>query len=309
MLLSVLEAVNKNLKASALKSIEKKERDYSHFHPSEWDGCKRKIAYSYYESKQYITIDNSCLKIDPQAERIFGNGHFTHDRWKLYLEKIGCLLGCWKCKNWMAHDKPKIYGKESKIGILKPDKCDCGSDRFEYIEVSVYDEETMWGGHVDAIVDTKLLKQYMDRPIDPNDDNYIIVDFKTINDFSYTKNLDFPKPNHITQIQIYMYLTGIKTSKFIYENKNTQAVKEFLVGFDENIIAIKRAEAIALKKQVTLTNTKGEHTLPHRGYDSKASYECMKCKYRGHCWDSKPSESKPKVDAEIPKLAFGELDV
>ena len=265
--------VDKQLISDAKKST----RDYTHFHSSEWYKCHRKIAYAYYEAKGFIKLDESVYKFDPQLERIFDNGHFTHDRWRKYLEKTNALMGRWECQNWMAHEKPKIFGLENKLGILKPDKCECGSDRFIYHEVGFYDEETMWGGHVDAVMDLSLLDLHSSAEC-----KYLIIDFKTMNPFQF-KKLAEPLPEHIVQMQIYLYLSGLRVGNFLYEDKGCQAVKEYIVEINEELIAEKKKEALRLKG-ILHHSADGRHYLPERGYDSRGHQECLRCKFRGHCW-------------------------
>lgn len=322
MIVNLIDIVNRQLTNRAVAAVEAKERDYSHFHPSEWDNCKRKIAYSFYEAKGFISIDKSALKIDPKGERIFDNGHSMHSRWRKYLSWTNALMGRWMCRNWMAHKERKIYGLESKLGVLRPDKCECGSDRFEYIELGFLDKETLWGGHVDAVIDNKragIAAGFEDVNCS-DDERYIVVDFKTMNDYEF-KKLTEPKPQHITQVQIYLYLAGLKFGKFIYENKNTQETKEFLVPRDDALLAVKKAEAIALKSLVESSNA-GGRPLPKRGFDSKTHYQCTRCKFRGDCWDSRHGRPKAPKPDDAPRglvleeatqslvdLNIGEMDV
>lgn len=262
-------------------------RDNNHFHPSEWDGCHRKIAYQYYEAQGLIKTDVQSLKIDPQLERIFDNGHFVHDRWRTYLESTGALLGRWECMNWMAHSsRPAIFGLTSKIGMLKPSKCECGSDKFRYHEIGLFDDETWWGGHVDAILDVSVLKQKFSFIINQacQEEEYIIVDFKSINPYGF-KDLDEPHPEHLTQMNIYLYLTGLRLGKFVYEDKGSQSVKEFDVVRNDTLLSVKKDEAKILKHLVTHTNILGKRVLPHRAYNSRGHKKCLSCKFRGHCWD------------------------
>lgn len=296
MIINVVDIVDDLL----LDRAKNNNRDNSHFHPSSWDGCKRLHAYAYYESQGFITVDQSALKISPQLERIFGNGHGMHDRWRDYLESTGALMGVWECANWIKHTNPKFYGTNSKLGCLKPDKCDCGESKFYYHEVGFLDPETMWGGHVDAIIDHKIFSQKRNGHIVLPDEELFIIDFKSINSFDF-KSLDRPKPEHITQMQIYLYLSGLKYGKFVYEDKNNQSVKEFLVVADPAILTIKKAEAIALKNVVTMS-INGKHYLPKRGFSTRAHPSCQRCKYRSHCWDDIHEEKKAAKK-------IGDLDV
>ena len=272
-------------------------RDNAHFHPSSWDDCKRKIAYQYYESQGYITIADEALKINSQLERIFDNGHSVHARWQEYLFHAapGALCGKWRCSFTKCG---VLYGSESKLGIPKPPECTvCGNKNLIYEEVGFSDEETMWSGHVDAIVNVKKWNEYLVGEFSGEDefiavgvfshlsdeDSLAICDYKSMNPFDF-KKLEQPKSDHITQIQIYMYLSGLKCSKFIYEDKSNQAVKEFLVERDDNLLRVKVEEAKRLKHIVLHTNSSGKRVLPERGYAAKSHKKCLQCKYRGHCW-------------------------
>jgi len=284
--INVLKAVNNFL----VERAKVNDRDYSYFHASSWEDCHRKVAYAYYESKEIIHIDESALKLDSTQERIFDNGHYAHDRWRDYFigTSIDALLGRWVCLNWAVHPEPRLFGLDSKLGCIRPEKCECGSTKFQYAEVGFRDDETWWGGHVDAIIDitkwpfTKL-GEYKKPEIVPDDERYFLIDFKTMNPFEF-KDLEKPKIEHKTQMQVYLYLSGLKYGKFVYENKANQSVKEFLVLRDDAMIDVKREEAVRLRYQVTNKNSQGQHVLPPRGYDSRGHKRCLECKYRGHCW-------------------------
>ena len=274
-MIEILPIVEKNLTQKAKNN----NRDYSYFHASEWDKCHRKIAYEYYESKGYITLDGSSIKVSPLKERVYDVGHSAHFRWKGYLEETGALMGKWECLNHIAHKNiPRIFGCEEKLGVLKPNSCSCGYTKFRYHELSFLDDETMWGGSVDAILDLSLLNTGI-----PLDERYLVVDFKTINPMQY-KTLTQPMSEHDTQMQIYLYLTNLKYGKFIYEDKWTQGVKEFLVTRDEAKLSIKKDQAYRLKYLVTHTNNQGKRVLPERAYESRANSNCLQCKYRSNCW-------------------------
>jgi len=264
---SIIAEVDAVLVARSLNN----DRDYTVFHPSEWDGCHRKIAYSYYYSKGFLDLEKNNRKVDTKLERIFGNGHYTHDRWRDYVESTGRLRGLWRCSCGLKEkSKSHIYGTEEKLGIARPSDAECGCTSFTYEEVGFCDKETNWSGHVDVIIAL-------------TSDLNIIIDFKTMNPYQFQK-LAKPLPKHITQMQIYLYLSGLSYGMFLYEDKSDQSVKEYLVERDDDLIAVKREEAIQLKHLVTHTNSSGNHVLPPRGYDMRSSYGCRGCSFRSHCW-------------------------
>ncbi len=295
--INIIPVIDKILIGRAQNS----DRDYSHFHPSEWEGCHRKKAYAYYHHLGAFKIDTSALKFDPVLLRCFDNGHKLHDRYKEYLMATGALKGKWMCLNFMAHQvMPKVYGGEEKLGVFRPEKCECGSTRFDYVELGLSDGETWWAGHVDAIIDLAkwpgAINNMSDPPktlseeeshvlinIEPFEERELIIDFKSMSPYLF-KDLKAPKPEHITQMQIYLYLAGLRYGKFIYENKGNQRAKEFLIVRDDEYLKVKKAEAIELKFQLSNRNSHGVRVLPDRGHASRTHQECKDCKFRGHCW-------------------------
>ena len=265
--LKIIDVIDSQLCEQALNN----DRDYSYFHASAWGKCHRKIAYEYYEAKGYIKVDTSSYKIDPRVERIFGNGHTMHDRWRQYIEDTGMLRG------WWMDAEGNVHGQDNKHGILKPE------GNFVYVEVGFRDKDTMWGGHVDAIVDIREHPS-VNANGQPLEKCLIIVDFKTMNTFGF-KKLTKPTDEHYTQMQLYLYLSGLNQGRFIYEDKNDQKTKEYIVPRDNRFITQKVREAKELKHIVTNTKSNNKHPLPVRGYSSRSNVNCLSCKFRGHCWE------------------------
>lgn len=263
-----------------VKKSQNNDRDYSHFHPSEFYACHRKLAYKFYEAQGICSPSEPAVGlIDPQLQRIFDNGHGLHFRLGKNLEKTGILKGRWTCKSCS-----KTFGKKELLGVHLPKKCDCGGQKFHYQEVGFYDPETMLGGHVDAILD---LRGRENIPEDAEEeDSHLLVDFKSIRAEAF-RRLIAPKDSHFIQMQAYLYLSGLKMGKFLYENKNDQMFREFLVPRDEACIQKIRSDGQGLKKVVTSTNSKGKRTLPPRAHKRNNIKECVECAFRSHCWGLK----------------------
>ncbi len=268
-----------------VKRIKNNDRDYSHFHPSEFDDCHRKLAYKYYEYKKYISLpETSKSTVSPTLQRIFDNGHYMHARLGDVLEDTGLLKGKWQCSH---PECGKVHGSDIKLGVICPEKCDCGHQFFKYREVGFFDEETFFGGHVDAILDLRL-DESSDIPSDaPEEDSHVVVDFKSINSFGF-KKLIGPTDKHIKQMQIYLFLSGLKVGKFLYENKDDQKFRQFLVERDDNYIDQRTEEAKKLKYVISHTNSEGQPVLPSRpSHYKRNTKECLECKFNSHCWGSK----------------------
>jgi len=283
--INLQKAVNDTI----IKMAQSDERDYTHFHPSEFDGCHRRLAYYFYEAQGYIESDAST-KIDPKLQRIFHNGDYLHYRWREYFTRLGFLRGRWMCRNLAAHGgKPFIHGEDEPFGVFRPNGCQCGvpAEGLEYVEISFFDPETLLGGSVDGVLDVRQLEdKYISvRGLDLTEaaNCLILVDFKSMNSYSFGR-LRRPKPNHLTQMQIYLYLAGLKVGKFIYENKDTQAVKEFIVLRDDAAIAVKVEEAKRLKFLVENVNSQGKRVLPARAHSADGNSECRDCRFHDHCW-------------------------
>lgn len=272
------------------------DRDNTHIHPSEFHGCKRRIAYAYYQATGLIKVRDGAVKVDARLQRVFGNGHHVHDRFKSYLADPefcgGTLLGWWQCRNWWHHlqkgDHPRIFGTEEKIGIPLPkEPCECGCDKFEYVEVGVFDPEINMGGHVDTIL---LVKEP------------VIVDYKSAMSRSFEKVISDPKPEHTTQMQLYLMMTGCRLGKFLYENKDTQTLKEINVVRDDDYVSYLRRRARTLTWMIKHPTSPGTVQLPPRSSSlnpksdpypklvinyKKTSRDCIECRFRKHCWNLK----------------------
>jgi len=284
---STLQVLDINLEHLINRVLEQKikenDRDYSHFHPSEFDQCHRKLVYKIYEAQGICTASNPRM-IDPRLQRIFDNGHFLHSRLGQNLAATHLLRGVWKCVQCGT-----FHGKLEKLGIKKPKECDeCSSNRLKYHEIGYFDEETLLGGHVDGILDLRGESVNGETiPINCSEqESNIIVDFKSMRAEVF-RNLMEPKPNHYSQMQLYLYLSGLHFGKFLYENKNDQSFKEFLVTRNEDFIFTKVNEARDLKKIVTTKNSEGKRTLPPRKHNKNNVKECVECSFRSHCWKIK----------------------
>ena len=175
------------------------DRDYSYLHPSEIGDCSRRIFYKTIGVKPMVPPP-------PQTLRIFGNGHFMHLRYQMYLRDAGILA---KEKIVAADrdtfklglsdlDKVVISGATGRKYYYSPDELVwvCGDpeedtmfvggmalpkvkkasdldtdDQIWMVEVPLFDPEYHVGGHADAIVKT------------PN--GAAVIDFKSVNDNNF----------------------------------------------------------------------------------------------------------------------------
>ena len=72
--------------------------------------------------------------------------------------------------------------------------------------------------------------------------------------------------------------TPIDSIDFLYENKNTQEIKEFIVYWDESIMQ-------EIKSKYTFLNECiAKNRIPDRPEGSTKSGSCKNCKYKGVCY-------------------------
>ena len=117
-------------------------------------------------------------------------------------------------------------------------------------ELSLKDAELHISGRSDAIVWNFLreedepdgeiitLRNPENEVIYHGPENYVLlVEFKSISEKGYYGlRKSKPKDEHMQQLQLYFYLTGITKGIVYYENKNNQKSTEYIVDRDEEII-------------------------------------------------------------------------
>ncbi len=252
------------------------DRAFDHFHPSAWGSCLRKIAYQYYNEHEPF-LQRTAHDVDDRMERIFDNGHATHARWQNYLDRAGFLRGYWRCKNPFCK---KTYGEEEKIGIFNPSaqpewKCSCGStERLGYEEILVKTEpQYKFEGHCDAVIDVRGSQYAQNGPYD-----VFVADLKTIKDEMYRELME-PKPEHVVQTNIYMWILDLQGAVVIYENKDNQQLKEMFIPRDNDLIEKIKTQSIWLQDVLK------QKKLPHRpnGF-FRSKFPCCLCEFVDHCY-------------------------
>jgi len=107
------------------------------------------------------------------------------------------------------------------------------------------------------------------------DEKPYVVEFKSSAGFVFNK-IENPRKEHVDQVQLYMHYFNIPRGIILYENKNTQHLKEFLVKYDQ-----KRAENLIsdfrfLKEQIE------KDIIPEKPEHIK-DWRCRYCEYRKEC--------------------------
>lgn len=236
------------LKRQALRESKHDVR----FFPSSLGRCKRMVTYQMQHYKATPKKGTNLLVLE--------NGTSFHDRMESIFSDMGILL--------------------------TP-------------ELSIKDEELCIQGRTDAVVWNfldELDQPDPSKPIDPEEEKItllnskgdtvyigpqervLLVEFKSIRDNAF-HNLakSKPKKEHEMQLQLYFYLTGINKGVIYYENKDSQAYKEYIVVRNERIIEEVLRD---VAKVVELSKRK---ELAEREYPL-GDVHCRFCDYREICY-------------------------
>jgi CRISPR/Cas system-associated exonuclease Cas4 (RecB family) len=120
------------------------------------------------------------------------------------------------------------------------------------------------------------------------DNKLYVVDIKSSSDFKFQK-LEEPELAHKKQIQLYMHYFKIPQGILIYENKNTQDLKEFGVKYDAAFCKKIISDFETLRYQVENeivppipAELKEGREAFSRG-EGKFPWECEYCDFREEC--------------------------
>lgn len=231
------------------------------FKPSSISRCSREIYYS-------IKYPDKKLKFSPQMKRVLGNGNALHNRIRNYLTDLGLLWGKWfcnKCEDYVVNNNSFKEINNNTIYSV-PSYCPtCLNDEnIEYEEVCFANDNLSLFGMIDGfiVINNELF----------------ILEIKSINNSGFTK-LNSPKQEHIEQINLYCYLTNIDKAIILYENKDNQDLKEFLVEKDKDLVLN------LLEKIKFLRNCLETNTIPNRICNSNVTYNAKYCPYNHICFD------------------------
>lgn len=268
--------------AFLIKKAENNDRKFDHFHPSSFGGCLRRTLLQFYGEKNPKLQEPK--EIQPQKERVFDAGHVHHDRMQDHFAQMGILRGCWRSKL-----SGKIYGRDEKIGIFRPSSLkEIGEEHllkdgdtrsihelFEYVEITLENKEYNFKGHCDGIVELEI----------GNPDSRYVVDFKTTRTEKYeilSTRSRRPDAEYITQITIYMWLSGVHKGIIFYEDKNCHDLLEFHVNYSEDrVLQIKKTA----KKLLSFIEKKQIPPVPEHYHTKKKP--CCYCGYAPLCFKKK----------------------
>lgn len=217
-----------------LTQVSEDRRDRM-FHPSDLSGVFCPRAWSLYNYHPR-GLELKEASIDPRTARIFGNGHYVHQRVQSYFQGSGVIYGTWrKLVGWDANDEPKYVYHTG----FPP-----SGNGWEYCEVRLSHPADRILGSTDGLLRLNYAKYGLE--------------VKSIKNEYFKELKDQPLKHHREQTFIYMHclehtrqelLQKSKTSIvdpfereplqgfiILYENKNDQHMKEFFVPYEPQAI-------------------------------------------------------------------------
>jgi len=115
--------------------------------------------------------------------------------------------------------------------------------------------------------------------------NLYVLDIKSMNSMIFDK-LTEPKEENVNQLQLYLHYFKVPKGILLYVNKNSLALKEFLVEYNQ---------ATALSLIQTLNETKKKidsGIIPDRLADYPENWQCRYCQFQEICGTAGPGEVK-----------------
>ena len=182
-------------------------------------------------------------KFPDRAILIFEDGNWAEEVIKDHIRKTVFQLEEWKGKN-------------------------------QRIEIAVINGRKMTG-EIDGLLTDPLNKTRL-------------LEIKSINHFGFERLKDGPLDDHRRQTNLYLHglnLAGMEVGEalILYKNKNTAAMKEFLIEYDET----QALADIAMFEAVDEAAEAGE--VPPRPYTFD-DWHCQYCRYQEHCWEGYAGE-------------------
>lgn len=197
-------------------------------------------------------------RIDHKLQRTFDIGSAVH--WWLqnkWFGPWGTLVGIWKCSSCAKTFK----------GVM-PMKCCTDQRDFVYEEFSLEDKNYGITGHIDGVLATPDLKA---------------LEIKTCNSMQYqmiTSKRKDAMEAHKDQLQLYMYLTGIKSGIVLYFEKDQSMIFDFRYEYDQP-----RVDRILNTLQNTREAMRTGVLPPRELCPSKDCARAKQCPVRAECFE------------------------
>lgn len=277
------------LMSSEEEKRKKSDRAQNVNAPSVLGGCARS---SYYSRLQYEKDDTNT---QARSVRIFNNGDGVHSRLQGYLKKMGMLL----------MDEVPVLNKSLNIqghtdGLLKLD--DLGEvlavleiksiKQENYEKLKTAEEKHIKQG-IAYLICLESRRKFLRRNY--KSEKAFRDSLKTRAQYFESKYQHLKGGSKYTRAEKISYQVNlnlladeilfnckkpINLITFIYENKNTQEIKEYVINFKENLDVVKEVEDFCKYLNDCVAN----RVVPPREAKNKKEFVCRYCDYKNLCW-------------------------
>lgn len=139
----------------------------------------------------------------------------------------------------------------------------------EQAEVPVVNEEKYLSGHADGVIKEKVFGER------------VLLEIKTMNSWTFQRAAFKPYKHHEFQASLYARELGIRKILFLYINKDTSEIREFLVPLNEEQLKI------ADEKMNLVIDAVKTKTEPERVCTGSTADGAFACPYRNLCFNLK----------------------
>lgn len=136
----------------------------------------------------------------------------------------------------------------------------------EQAEVPVINKEKYINGKADGVFKEEVFGEK------------VVLEIKTMNNWNFSKAIFKPFKKHEFQASLYARELGAKKVLYLYINKDTSEIREFLMPINEEQLAI------ADKKMTSVINHISEKTLPPRCCSDKFCDNALACPFTTLCF-------------------------
>jgi CRISPR/Cas system-associated exonuclease Cas4 (RecB family) len=214
------------------------------FYPSSVGRCRRQIAYQ--------MLGYPGKDIPGQNLLIMDNGTYFHERMEHTFKRMGIMIA------------PELKLVDSDLRI---------SGRSDAIVWNWLKKEPVENDLVITLRDTEDKVVYEGPQSD-----VLIVELKSIKNKNYEKlPKTVAKMEHRMQLNLYMYLTGIRQGVVYYENKDTQEQKYYYVEYNQEMV-----DKIISDIRYVIDHI-DNNKLPERDYPP-ISFQCQWCDHKSICY-------------------------
>jgi len=271
-------------KSSGLIQIIRKKNRNESAEPLESYGSVRASSYHSLCAREEVlrSLHKVVRPTVVNADQLLTFNHGTGLHYAIQnevLPDLGILYGSWLCLNCGV-----VYGAQNgresvlESAVLRPLDCECGSPEFLFREYALSNGKYGITGHCDGLI--KL----------PGREGFGVFEAKSIGAYQAHRLTDGPKPEHVLQVHVYMWLLDLRWSLILYWNKSgdgVSALTEFIVERDDRVVSEIQANLESLR--VGLSG--GD--LPQRVCKASDCDRALSCCVRTFCFEG----HVPKKDA------------